>query len=126
MRLPTDARDGHTPTLIACFAHFDVCFMLWVLIGALSATIFDGTRMDAALKGLVVGLPILMGSALRVPLGLLSDRIGGRDEAYHKKVDLAFRQIATEEPERVRIVDASGRPKVVTARLLDALQDLLP
>lgn len=78
MRLPTDARDGHTPTLIACFAHFDVCFMLWVLIGALSATIFDGTHMDAALKGLVVGIPILMGSSLRVPLGLLSDRLGGR------------------------------------------------
>jgi NNP family nitrate/nitrite transporter-like MFS transporter len=52
--------------------------MLWVLIGALSATIFDGTHMDAALKGLVVGIPILMGSALRVPLGLLSDRLGGR------------------------------------------------
>ena len=38
----------------------------------------------------------------------LSDRIGGRPESYHQKVDLAFRQIANEEPERVRIIDASG------------------
>lgn len=55
-----------------------------------------------------------------------SDRIGGRDENYHQKVDLAFRQIAAEEPERVRIVDASGTPEDVTARLLAALSDLLP
>lgn len=55
-----------------------------------------------------------------------SDRIGGRDEAYHQKVDLAFRQVAAEEPERVRIVDASGSPEEVTARLLGALGDLLP
>lgn len=55
-----------------------------------------------------------------------SDRIGGRSENYHQKVDLAFRQIAAEEPERVRIIDASGRPDEVTRRLLDAIQDLLP
>jgi dTMP kinase len=56
----------------------------------------------------------------------LSDRIGGRPEGYHQKVDLAFRQIANEEPGRVRIIDASGSPDEVTQRLLDALQDLLP
>jgi dTMP kinase len=55
-----------------------------------------------------------------------SDRIGGRPEGYHQKVDLAFRQIAAEEPERVRIVDASGAPDEVTQRLLSALADLLP
>ena len=55
-----------------------------------------------------------------------SDRIGGRPENYHQKVDLAFRQIAVEEPERVRIIDASGVPPEVTARLLEALADLLP
>lgn len=71
-------RDGHLPTLIACFAHFDVCFMLWVLIGALGAFIFDGTHVDAAMKGLVVGVPVLTGSLLRIPLGVLSDRVGGR------------------------------------------------
>ena len=54
------------------------------------------------------------------------DRIGGRPESYHQKVDLAFRQIAAEEPDRVRIVDASGTEEEVTVRLLDALADLLP
>ena len=55
-----------------------------------------------------------------------SDRIGGRPENYHQKVDLAFRQIAAEEPERVRIIDASGTAEEVTRRLVDALADLLP
>jgi dTMP kinase len=55
-----------------------------------------------------------------------SDRIGGRPEGYHQKVDLAFRQIAAEEPQRVRIIDASGDPQEVTRRLLEALADLLP
>lgn len=53
-----------------------------------------------------------------------SDRIGGRPESYHQKVDLAFRLIAAEEPDRVRIVDASGSPEEVTQRLLDNLSDL--
>jgi dTMP kinase len=55
-----------------------------------------------------------------------SDRIGGRPEGYHQNVDLAFRQIAAEEAARVRIVDASGEPGDVTARLLAELADLLP
>ena len=54
------------------------------------------------------------------------DRIGGRSSEYHHKVGTAFRMIAAEEPERVRLIDASGTPSEVTRRLLDAIQDLLP
>jgi NNP family nitrate/nitrite transporter-like MFS transporter len=69
---------GHLPTLVSCFLHFDVCFMLWVLVGALGGFVFDGSAVDPALKGLIVGVPILTGSLLRVPLGVLADRIGAR------------------------------------------------
>lgn len=58
--------------------------------------------------------------------GHSGDRIGGRDEDFHHKVDLAFRMIAAEEPERVKIVDASGTQAEVTKRLLGAIEDLLP
>ena len=58
--------------------------------------------------------------------GAASDRIGGRDADYHHKVGLAFRLIAAEEPDRVRLVDASGGPEQVTERLLGELEDLLP
>lgn len=55
-----------------------------------------------------------------------SDRIGGRPDEYHRKVEAAFHIIAAEEPERVRLIDASGSPEGVTRRLLAAIQDLLP
>jgi dTMP kinase len=55
-----------------------------------------------------------------------ADRIGGRSAEFFQKVETAFRIIAAEEPERVRLVDASGGPQKVTERLLDALSDLLP
>ncbi|HKX92236.1 MAG TPA: dTMP kinase [Sphingomicrobium sp.] len=55
-----------------------------------------------------------------------ADRIGGRGEDYHRKVEIAFRLIAAEEPERVRIIDASGAAEAVTRRLIEAIGDLLP
>ena len=55
-----------------------------------------------------------------------TDRIGGRPDNYHHKVATAFHLIAAEEPERVRLIDASGTPDDVTARLVDAIADLLP
>lgn len=54
------------------------------------------------------------------------DRIGGRPEDFHQRVELAFRTIAAEEPERVRLIDATGAEAEVTMRLLHALEDLLP
>lgn len=54
-----------------------------------------------------------------------ADRIGGRSAAYHDAVEASFRAIAQNEPERVRLVDASGTVEEVTERLLAALEDLL-
>ena len=58
--------------------------------------------------------------------GHLGDRIGSRPPSYHAAVDAGFRSLAAREPERVRLIDASGPPATVTARLLYALGDLLP
>ena len=71
-------RPGHLPTLIASFLHFDLSFMLWVLLGALGIYIAESVGLGPAEKGLMVAVPILSGSLLRIPLGLLSDRIGGK------------------------------------------------
>lgn len=56
--------------------------------------------------------------------GGAADRIGGRDERFHGGVEQTFGTIAAEEPERVRLVDASGSPAEVTARLAAELADL--
>jgi NNP family nitrate/nitrite transporter-like MFS transporter len=69
---------GHVPTVIASFLHFDVSFTLWVLLGALGIPIAESLSLGPSTKALVVAVPILSGALLRVPLGLLSDRFGGR------------------------------------------------
>jgi MFS transporter, NNP family, nitrate/nitrite transporter len=69
---------GHRPTVFAAFLHFDLSFMIWVLLGALGVSISESLGLSAAQKGLMVAVPILSGSVMRIPLGLLSDRFGGR------------------------------------------------
>lgn len=58
--------------------------------------------------------------------GHYGDRIGSRPPSYHAAVDSGFRAMAEMEPDRVKLVDASGTAATVTARLLYALGDLLP
>ena len=55
-----------------------------------------------------------------------SDRIGGRDAAFHFNVRRAFQGFAAAEPDRVRLIDAEGAANDVTARLVAAISDLLP
>lgn len=78
MTIERSPQTGPSRTLIACFLHFDMSFMLWVLLGALGIFIAESLHLNPAQKGLLVAIPILSGSLLRLPLGLLSDRIGGK------------------------------------------------
>jgi dTMP kinase len=50
-----------------------------------------------------------------------SDRIGGRDEAYHTRVAEAFASFATAEPERFAVIDAGDSPQGVHTRVLAAV-----
>lgn len=65
-------------TLLGCFLHFDFSFMLWVLFGALGIPLSEAAGLSPSQKGFIVGLPILAGSLLRIPVGLLVDRFGGK------------------------------------------------
>src|SRR6516225_8247993 len=73
---------GHLPTLLCAFLYFDVSFMVWVLVGALSVSVAADLGLDpekdAFWKGLMVGVPILGGSLLRLVLGVTTDRIGAK------------------------------------------------
>ena len=66
------------------------------------------------------------GARARVRDGNPGDRIGSRPPSYHAAVDAGFRTMAGREPDRVKLIDASGSEATVTARLLYALGDLLP
>ncbi|MCX7702085.1 MAG: NarK/NasA family nitrate transporter [Gemmataceae bacterium] len=71
-------KSGHWPTLLSAFLYFDVSFMVWVLIGALGSSIAQDLGLNDAEKGLIVAVPLLGGSMLRLVLGLLTDRIGAK------------------------------------------------
>ncbi len=54
-----------------------------------------------------------------------SDRIGGRDAAYHARVAERFREIAGGDPSRFVRVDASGSVEEVHARIMHAMASYL-
>jgi MFS transporter, NNP family, nitrate/nitrite transporter len=62
---------GHLPTLVACFAYFDLSFAVWVLLGPLAILIAQNLDLDAGQKGLMVAVPVLAGAVLRVVNGIL-------------------------------------------------------
>src|SRR5438132_1700054 len=71
-------RTGHAPTLACAFLYFDISFMVWVILGALANSIVPQFGLQPAQKGLMVSVPLLSGAFLRLPMGLLTDRIGAR------------------------------------------------
>ena len=76
MRFKEFLKVGHPGTLFGAFLYFDVSFMVWVMIGALGVYIAEDFALSATQKGLVVAVPILAGSLLRIPLGIASDHFG--------------------------------------------------
>jgi NNP family nitrate/nitrite transporter-like MFS transporter len=69
------------PTLFCAFLYFDISFMVWVLLGALANSIVPEFGLSDAERGLMVAVPLLGGSLLRLILGGLTDRIGARRTA---------------------------------------------
>jgi NNP family nitrate/nitrite transporter-like MFS transporter len=71
-------RAGHLPTLIAALLYFDVSFMVWVILGPLAVFISRDLNLAPAEKGLMVATPVLVGAALRIVGGVLSDYLKPR------------------------------------------------
>jgi NNP family nitrate/nitrite transporter-like MFS transporter len=78
MNLRDFRRVGHLPTLFCSFLYFDISFMVWVILGALANAIVPDYGLSPAQKGFMVAVPLLGGALLRIPLGVMTDRIGGR------------------------------------------------
>ncbi|MEW5883606.1 MAG: MFS transporter [Armatimonadota bacterium] len=59
---------------------FTVCFAVWTMYGVLVTFLVDHgyLQIDKAQMGWLIGIPILTGSVMRLPLGLLTDRLGGK------------------------------------------------
>src|SRR5579871_1123344 len=57
---------------------FTVCFAAWGLIGAFSPRFREMLHLTAQETALLVAVPVLLGSLARIPMGILTDRFGGR------------------------------------------------
>ena len=55
-----------------------------------------------------------------------ADRLEREDETFFSMVARSYDHIAREEPDRVRVLDASAAPEAVLAEALSAVSDLLP
>ncbi len=72
---------GHWPTLLTSLLYFDFCFAIWVLNGAMAPFISKEFGLDAAEKGFMISVPVIVGALMRFPLGLLSQYIGRKAAA---------------------------------------------
>jgi len=57
---------------------FTVCFMVWMMFGVIGIPIKKTLGLSATQFGLLTATPVLTGSLVRVPLGVWTDRFGGR------------------------------------------------
>ncbi|QWD65458.1 nitrate/nitrite transporter [Polynucleobacter sp. MWH-Aus1W21] len=64
--------------LIVSTLAFTVCFMVWMMFGVIGIPIKKALNLNATQFGLLTATPILTGSLVRVPLGIWTDRFGGR------------------------------------------------
>lgn len=74
-------------------------------------------------RTLVLDLDPALGYARATAAG--ADRMEAEGLAFQERVRAAYLRLASEEPARVRVVDAAGEKDAVTARLIAALEDLL-
>ena len=57
---------------------FTVCFAVWVMFSIIGIPIKALLGLNETQFGLLVATPILTGSLIRLPIGMLTDKIGGR------------------------------------------------
>jgi NNP family nitrate/nitrite transporter-like MFS transporter len=68
---------AYSVLIVSTFA-FTVCFMVWMMFGVIGIPIKKSLDLSATQFGLLTATPILTGSLVRVPLGIWTDRFGGR------------------------------------------------
>jgi len=73
-----ETASGALTGLVLATLAFTLCFAVWGLISPL-APFFRGLyHLSGTEVGALVATPVLLGSVARIPLGMLTDRYGGR------------------------------------------------
>ena len=72
---------GATRVLTLSTAAFTLLFAVWLMFGVLGVPIKDELHLDTVQFSWLTAIAVLSGSIWRLPLGILTDRVGGRRAA---------------------------------------------
>ena len=64
--------------LVSSTVSFTVCFMIWMMFAVVGIPIKKQLGLSETEFGFLAALPVLSGSLIRVPLGIWTDKFGGR------------------------------------------------
>lgn len=73
-----EAPSGNPLALGLATLAFTVCFFAWSLLGPLGPALQEDLGLSELELSVMVATPVLLGSLMRIPLGALTDRYGGR------------------------------------------------
>ena len=69
---------GNALVLTIASLAFGLTFSMWILMGPLSSIIKTQWNLSYTANSVLIALPILMGSVMRVPMSMLTEKYGGR------------------------------------------------
>ena len=69
---------GNIPVLLVTTWAFTMCFAVWMMFGVTGIPIRKQLGLDSTEFGLLTATPVLTGALFRLPLGVWTDRLGGR------------------------------------------------
>ena len=89
---------------------FTVCFMIWMMFAVIGIPIKATLGLNETQFGILIATPVLTGSLIRVPLGMWTDKFGGRivftiliTRFYVRRANSEFDQMTRE------IVEEAGK-----------------
>jgi MFS transporter, NNP family, nitrate/nitrite transporter len=74
----TGPRPGAYRALLLATLALALCFSVWGLVSPLATQFQRVYEMSSTQISIVIATPVLLGSVLRIPMGFLTDRFGGR------------------------------------------------
>lgn len=72
------ARGGSGRNLALGTAAFALCFAAWGMLAPLAPQVQESLDLSDTQTSVMIAIPVVLGSLLRIPLGWLTDRLGGR------------------------------------------------
>lgn len=76
--METDASRGSGRNLVLATIAFAACFTAWGFLAPIAPDIQDKLDLSNIQTSIMISIPVVLGSLLRIPLGILTDRVGGR------------------------------------------------